>query len=162
MVFPAAMICAALTDLVTMKIPNRLSLALVAFCFLFAVLLGMTFDAMLMHGSASLAMLLVGMGFFSMGWIGGGDAKLFAATAAWTGWAQLLPYIFIATLIGGALTLLILFFRRVPLPPRLADMKWLARLHNAGEGVPYGVALALAGLLVFPSTVWVQLAASAT
>jgi prepilin peptidase CpaA len=29
---------------------------------------------------------------------------------------------------------------------------WLVRLHNPKEGVPYGIALAAAGLLVYPQT----------
>ena len=55
-------------------------------------------------------------------------------------------------LAGGALTLAILFARRLPLPPLLSSQAWIARLHNAKTGIPYGIALALGGLAVYPQT----------
>ncbi len=54
--------------------------------------------------------LLVTFGMFAMGWIGGGDAKLVSATAIWMGWALLLPYLLIASVFGGVLTMLLLMF----------------------------------------------------
>jgi prepilin peptidase CpaA len=100
--------------------------------------------------------LAVGFAFFSRGWIGGGDAKLAAATALWLGWGHLYEYLLYASLLGGALTLLILEFRKRSLPPMLADRAWVVRLHEPAGGVPYGIALAIAALLVYPSTVWMQ------
>jgi prepilin peptidase CpaA len=92
---------------------------------------------------------------FSFGWLGGGDAKLAAATAAWLGWTAILDYGLAAALFGGILTLILLCLRTVPLPAALARVAWLARLHNAGAGVPYGIALAAAGLMQFPnSSIW--------
>jgi prepilin peptidase CpaA len=80
------------------------------------------------------------------------DAKLFAATTLWLGHEVLLTYGVITALIGGALTLGLLFWRGVPLPATLTSQGWLVRLHSAKEGVPYGIALAAAGLLVYPQT----------
>jgi prepilin peptidase CpaA len=40
----------------------------------------------------------------------------------------------------------------MPLPGFLLRQEWLLRLHDRGEGVPYGLALAAAALLVFPDT----------
>jgi len=57
-----------------------------------------------------------------------------------------------SALIGGALTLALLFWRGVPLPEMLISQNWLVRLHDPKEGVPYGIALAAAGLLVYPQT----------
>jgi prepilin peptidase CpaA len=91
-----------------------------------------------------------------MGWIGGGDAKLAAATALWFGFDHLLPYLFYASLLGGALTLLLLSFRTLPLPQYLAAQQWVQRLHDKKSGVPYGIALAAAALLVYPDTLWMQ------
>ena len=51
-----------------------------------------------------------------MGWIGGGDAKLAAATALWFGFDFLLDYLVYASLFGGVLTLVLIQFRRLPLP----------------------------------------------
>jgi prepilin peptidase CpaA len=102
--------------------------------------------------------LVVCFAFFARGWIGGGDAKLAAATALWLGWAQLYEYLLYASLFGGALTLLLLEFRKRLLPPVLAKQPWLARLHEPNGGVPYGIALAAAALLVYPSTAWMKAA----
>jgi prepilin peptidase CpaA len=64
----------------------------------------------------------------------------------------MLPFVVYASLLGGALTLIILAARRWPLPERLRRMAWLDRLHDHTKGVPYGIALALGGLLVYPET----------
>jgi prepilin peptidase CpaA len=98
--------------------------------------------------------LVVAFGFFSQGWIGGGDAKLAAATALWFGFDHLLDYMIYASLFGGALTLVLLQFRKLPLPAVMARQKWILRLHEAGGGVPYGIALAAAALMVYPKTGW--------
>ncbi|MBX3490066.1 prepilin peptidase [Parvibaculum sp.] len=160
-VFPIAMIFGAIWDLTTMTIPNRLTIALVAAFVLLAPLAGLSLQQIGMHVAAGVAMLLVGMALFGFGWIGGGDAKFVAGAALWIGLTELLPYLLIASLIGGAFTLLLLSFRRLPLPEWLLRRAWIARLHDRTAGIPYGVALAVAGLIVFPRTVWIELAASA-
>jgi prepilin peptidase CpaA len=50
------------------------------------------------------------------------------------------------------LTLLILALRRYPLPAVLQRQRWLDRLHDPKVGVPYGITLAIAALLVYPET----------
>jgi prepilin peptidase CpaA len=92
--------------------------------------------------------------FFSCGWIGGGDAKLAAATALWLGFAHLADYLFYASLFGGLLTLLIIQFRALPLPQVFIGREWAERLHRKGGGVPYGIALAASALLVYPHSEW--------
>ena len=67
-----------------------------------------------------------------MGWIGGGDAKLAAATALWFGFDHLLDYLLYASLFGGALTLVLLQFRQWPLPSPLAAAL-AANACTAGE-----------------------------
>ena len=71
---------------------------------------------MLSHAGAAAAVLAVVFVFFACGWIGGGDAKLAAATVLWLGFAHLVDYLLYASLLGGALTVLIIQFRAVPLP----------------------------------------------
>lgn len=161
MIFPAVMIWAAGADMATMKIPNTVSVVLVVACVVLALVFGMAWSTLALQLSAGIVMLLIGMGLFARGLIGGGDAKLFAATAAWTGWAQLFPYLLIAALAGGVLALAILLYRRIELPEQLAAKPWLARLHDAQQGIPYGVALAIGGLAVFPQTIWMEFATNA-
>ena len=154
LLFHALMAFAASSDLLTMTISNRLSLALAGGFFLLALVTGMTLYAFGMHLAAATVVLVVAFIFFSQGWIGGGDAKLVAATALWFGFDHLLDYMIYASLFGGALTLAILQFRKLPLPAFLARQHGIMRLHETGGGVPYGIALAAAALIVYPKTGW--------
>ena len=154
LLFPALMAFAASSDLLTMTISNRLSLALAGGFFLLALITGMTLHSFGMHLAAAGVVLVIAFVFFSRGWIGGGDAKLAAATALWFGFDHLLDYMLYASLFGGALTLAILQFRKLPLPSVLARQAWILRLHETGGGVPYGIALAAAALAVYPKTGW--------
>src|SRR4029077_16783138 len=79
--FPALMAFAASSDLFTMTISNRLSLALTAGFFLLTLIVGMSLSAIGLHLAAGALVLVFAFGFFSQGWIGGGDAKLAAVTA---------------------------------------------------------------------------------
>jgi prepilin peptidase CpaA len=151
-IFPGAMAFAAATDLFTMTVPNRVAIVLVAGFFLVAPLVGLGWTEIGLHTGLALAALAVTFAFFSFGWIGGGDAKLFAATCLWLGPGAILSYAIYAALIGGALTLLLIFWRGLPLPLMLTSQGWLMRLHDSKTGIPYGIALAAAGLLVYPNT----------
>jgi prepilin peptidase CpaA len=151
-IFPAAMAFSAATDLFTMTVPNRIALLLVASFFVLAPLVGLGWTELGLHVALALVALVVSFVLFSFGWIGGGDAKLFAATCLWLGPQALLDYGVLAALLGGVLTLGLLFWRRFPLPATLTSQDWLVRLHSPREGVPYGIALAAAGLMVYPQT----------
>jgi prepilin peptidase CpaA len=156
LLFPALMAFAASSDLLTMTISNKVSLALSAGFLALAVAAGMSASDIAMHAAAGCTTLAVTFILFACGWIGGGDAKLAAATALWLGFDQLLPYLLVASIIGGALTLLIVQFRLLPLPSLLQGSAWAERLHRKDAGVPYGIALAAAALIVYPDTVWMK------
>jgi prepilin peptidase CpaA len=157
--FPAMMAFAASSDLFTMTIANRVSLILVGGFALLAVMSGMSGTDMLWHAGAAGAVLVVTFAFFAFGWIGGGDAKLTAATALWLGFGHLGDYIVYASLLGGALTIALIQFRAMPMPRMLLGRDWAERLHSRDGGVPYGIALAAAALLVSPHTEWMAAAA---
>jgi prepilin peptidase CpaA len=152
--FPAMMAFAASSDLLTMTIANRVSLILMAGFLLLAVLIGMSTADMLAHAGAAAAVLVVAFVCFTQGWIGGGDAKLAAATVLWFGLGHLADYLVYASLLGGALTLTLIQFRALPMPQLLVGQAWAERLHRPDSGVPYGIALAVAALLVYPQTEW--------
>lgn len=154
LLFPAMMAFAASSDLLTMTISNRVSLALVGGFLLLALMTGMGMAEVGWHLGAGALMLVVAFVFFSRGWIGGGDAKLAAATALWFGFDQLLPYVLYASLLGGVLTFAMLQFRKMPLPAPFVGQPWVERLHRMDAGVPYGIALAAAALLIYPQTNW--------
>ena len=154
--FPAMMAFAASSDLFTMTIANRVSLILVAGFVLLALLSGMGAADIGLHAGAGAAVLIVAFVLFSCGWIGGGDAKLAAATALWLGFGHLFEYLIYSSIFGGVLTLLLIQFRMLPLPHLLVGREWIERLHQHGGGVPYGIALAAAALIVYPHTEWMS------
>jgi prepilin peptidase CpaA len=154
--FPALMAFAAVSDLFTMTISNRVSLALATGFVALALLGGMGGYDILSHLGAGAAVLAVSFGCFAMGWIGGGDAKVAAAAALWFGFGHLLNYLLYASLFGGALTLLLLQFRQWPLPYWFCGQAWLLRLHAKESGIPYGVALAIGALMIYPETEWIK------
>jgi prepilin peptidase CpaA len=154
--FPALMAFAAVSDLLTMTISNRVSLALTAGFAVVALAGGMGLSDMLLHAGAGIAVLTVAFVCFAMGWVGGGDAKVAASVALWFGFAHLTNYLLYASLFGGALTLLLLQFRQWPLPYALGRQDWLLRLHDKEGGIPYGIALAVAALMIYPETEWVK------
>lgn len=153
--FPLLMAYAATSDLFTMTIPNRLAIILVATFPLMASMAGLDWTTMLMHLAAGVVVLVVTFSLFAFGWIGGGDAKLAAATAVWLGFGVLADYLLLSAVAGGALTLALLALRKLPLPGFALGWPWLLRLHDDRTGVPYGIALAGAALAVYPSSaIW--------
>jgi prepilin peptidase CpaA len=152
LLFPFGMALAATSDLLTMRISNKLVLLLVAGFFILGIATNLSMQQFALHAAAGLAVLVVGFTLFAFRWIGGGDAKLAAVTALWLGFELTLPYLVQAALLGGALTLMILAFRGVPLVPAIARVGWLERLHDRKSGVPYGIALAAAGLLTYSNS----------
>jgi prepilin peptidase CpaA len=154
--FPALMAFAAASDLFTMTISNRVSLALVAGFLALAIASGMAPSDILMHLAAGSVVLVGAFACFAFGWIGGGDAKVAASAALWFGFAHLLNYLIYASLFGGVLTLLLLQFRQWPLPYALAGQSWLLKLHAKESGIPYGIALAVGALMIYPETEWIR------
>ncbi len=154
--FPGLMVLAASMDFLTMRIPNRIPAALTLGYFVLAATARLPPQAVLYDVSCGLAILVMTFIMFSLRWIGGGDAKLAAATALWIGWGSILDYGVTASICGGVLTVGLLMARARPLPTIFAQHPGIARLHAREAGVPYGIALAVAGLIEYPHTaVWV-------
>lgn len=157
--FPVLMIAAALSDLIAMRIPNWLALAVAALFVPMAAMAGMPLADAGLHLLAALAVLAVAFALFALGWMGGGDAKLAAATALWFGFPLLLPYLIYAALLGGGVTLLVIIWRRIPMPAAATGIGWVGRLYDRKAGIPYGIALAVAGVMVYlQSPLYLQLA----
>ena len=159
-VFPLLMIYAAWSDLLTMKISNRVSLILIAAFFLLAPFAGLGWEDVVRHLVVAAIVFAVCFIMFAFGFIGGGDAKLASATALWFGTALTIQYVVIAGLLGGLMTLLIIKFRGTLLPDWLMAADWIRRLHDDKRGVPYGVALGASALYLYPSSVWLAAAAA--
>lgn len=151
--FPLLMAYAASSDLLTMTISNRISIVLVVGFIALAFAAGLTLQEIGWHLACGFLVLLITFAMFAFGWIGGGDAKLAAATSVWMGWGHVMDYGVVASLVGAALTLLLLQIRRWPLPARMSGVTWIERLHEPKGGIPYGIALAIAGLVLYPDSI---------
>ena len=157
-VFPFCMLFAAISDMLSMTIANRVPVLLLVVFAVVAPLTGMPWAAYGGHFAAGALVLTFTFGLFAMGGMGGGDAKLLAATAVWMGLnVHLVEYLVTATFIGGLLTLAILIYRKSPLATVTGGNAFLRHLADEKAGVPYGIALGLGGLLTYvesPLMVW--------
>ena len=157
-VFPFCMVYAAVSDVLSMKIGNIVPLLLVATFVLVAPLTGMSASIIGMHLLAGFAVLCVTFALFAFGGMGGGDAKLIAASVVWMGVGPaLITYLMTITLIGGQLTLAILMFRRSPWHHLAHHTRFLRNFASDVKGVPYGIALGAGGMVAFgqsPLVLW--------
>jgi prepilin peptidase CpaA len=152
--FSGSMIFAGLKDMTTMTISNRLVLLLVGAYLVLAPAAGISVEAITFSMLAAAAVLAITFVLFAFGWIGGGDAKLAAVAVLWLGSGLTLDYVLYASICGTFLTLALLQYRRMALPALLDGLEWPRRLHARDAGVPYGVALAMAALLLLPESHW--------
>lgn len=158
LILPLCLAFAALNDLFTMIIPNRISAILIGSFCIVAPLSGMDLHTFAMSLMAGVVVFLVCFALFAMNTMGGGDAKLLTASAMWFGFDHSLAvYMVAVALFGGILTIGILFIRShhqqimasgLPVPDSLLVAK----------KVPYGIAIAAAGLLTYPEAPIVQFA----
>lgn len=155
---PLILAAAAGWDLASFTIPNFLQAALIAGFVIFAAVTHMGASAIGLHLLAGGAGLAIGFALFAFGYIGGGDAKFYAALLLWLGLKDLMSYTLVATILGGVLTLALLGLRRLPLPQFFARQGWIMRLHDS-RAIPYGVALAAGAFVVLPGTEIFRLAA---
>jgi len=152
-IFPFALAFAGALDLLTMKIPNWLTVGLAAAFFVVAPFAGLSWHDFLTHLAAGSAMLIAGVVLFSLGWFGGGDAKLLAAAALWLGLEPMPTFLAYVTILGGVLAVAILAYRNTP-AGAFPLPEWALRLHVKGGGMPYGLAIAAGALAVYPTTAW--------
>ncbi len=152
-VFPFCMLHAAISDTLSMTIANRVPVLLLATFALVAPLTGMDWTSYGWHFAAGALVLAVTFGLFALGGMGGGDAKLLAATAVWMGLNfNLVSYLLTSAFIGGLLTVAILVYRKSPLAAYTGHSRFLRHFADESVGVPYGVALGLGGLITFPDS----------
>lgn len=148
--FLGCMIMAATYDLTSYTIPNYLSLILLAGFVSLGIFQELGLSVIGSHFSAGIALLAIGWTLFALGVVGGGDAKFMAASGIWIGWSEMLDYLLVFSVAGGVLALLLLLFRRLPLPEPIREVAWIAQLHGPGHGVPYGVALSIGAVATMP------------
>jgi prepilin peptidase CpaA len=153
LVFPALVIVGAVRDASSYTIPNWIPLALIAAFPAAALMLHLPWTLVGADLAVGVVALIAGMAMFAFRWIGGGDAKLFAAAALWLGVAGAPSYIIFTGIAGGVLAAGLLALRSAPLRPYVINgPRWFTRLAEPGENVPYGVAIAVGALAAFPAS----------
>ena len=85
-------------------------------------------------------------------WIGGGDAKLIAASCLWLGFTGSGVFLLQTGVCGGAFCLLLLTARKHLAPLLVAGPGWVTHLMQPKGDIPYGVAIAAGALLAFPAS----------
>jgi len=127
----------AVTDLRNRTIPNGLNLAIALLAPLWWWANGLTvYPDILMQIGVALAVFALFAGLFALGMMGGGDVKMLGALALWLPFEAMVLLLVLMALAGGAVTLATLVHHHA--------------LRRAGRPeIPYGVAIAIAGLWVF-------------
>ena len=148
-IFPALMAFAASYDCLSLRISNTLCLTIAGAFFPAAILIGLPAGEILAHLGCAGAMLSLGFALFAMGWVGGGDAKLFGAAALWFGWERIASFGIAVTIAGGLLALAVLLLRALSEHPLFPFGRMPARPE-----LPYAVALAAGALIVYPQSLW--------
>src|SRR5436190_16297701 len=91
--FPLLLVAAAVGDLLTSKVPNWLTAAMVVLFFPLAFATGLPMKNMLWQCAAAVVVLVASFGIFTARLWGGGDAKLLSAAALWFGWPTLAQFV---------------------------------------------------------------------
>lgn len=150
-IFPLCMAMAACSDLLTMTIPNRLSILLVGAFVAIAPFSGLSLVDFMIHLGAGVTVFAVCFALFAFNIMGGGDAKILTASAIWFGFNDsLMMYMLWVSVLGGFLSIFILTMRSqhdmilaygIPFPETMMHKK----------KVPYGIAIGAAAFMVYPS-----------
>ncbi len=149
-VFAALLIYAACSDVASLTIPNWVSIALTALFIPAAFAAGMELGTLALHLAFGFGVLVIGFFLFQANIFGGGDAKLLAATAVWTGSFAFVPFILATAVAGGVLAIALLAARQfVPLSE--TTPAFVNHLLKKQNGIPYGVAIMFGGLMAIPS-----------
>jgi prepilin peptidase CpaA len=140
-----AMLLVIVLDVSRYIIPNSLNAAILVLYVFAAFLLHLPWATALL---AALLMLVVGLGLFALGLMGGGDIKLLVVLTLWTGWSMATAdFLMLTAMAGGLLVIAVLILRAFA--GRLFPAgkgKTLPRILMRKQPVPYGVAIALAFL----------------
>lgn len=150
-IFAGTMLTAAQRDASTMTIPNWISVVVLLSFFMITPFVWQGWDVFGQHMIVGSSVFALGFIMFAMGWFGGGDAKLMAATAFWWTLPDLALYAVYTTLAGGILGLFILVGRKF-MPAQVMTSPWIHRMMRDETKMPYGLALAFGALATLPQS----------
>lgn len=151
--FSGLLVWAAISDLASWRIPNRIPLAVSAFYFIFVLVNPNNIDPLggIVTGAS---LLLIGFVFFATGTMGGGDVKLMAAIGLWAGPQNVIVFLIITGLVGGGVALVTLALaactrlRLMVANVQTAVLPSFVPAPSLRGKIPYGVAVAAGGLCV--------------
>ena len=158
---PVLLILAAASDALSFRIPNWLTILTALLFFPMALATGLPLHEFGSHLLAGAILFGVGFLFFQLNLFGGGDAKLMAAAGLWFGTSQTLPFLFMTAMAGGALACIIGMWSMTAAAWEIHasefDFAGLGKkLRALKPDVPYGLAFAIGGLIVFKDTWWMN------
>ncbi len=150
---PLVFAYAASSDLLSMRISNRLALTFLAAFPLFAYGAGMSWEDGAAHLGVGLLTFVVVYVLWMSKCIGGGDAKFAAVAAVWMGPEFTILFFALTSIYGAIMALAFIAMRSRFLPGFMVKMDWVMRLYTV-KRIPYGLALAAAGLQIYSMSDW--------
>lgn len=146
--FIGLLLASAWTDVQSLKIPNSFSAAILALYPVYAMTAPTPVDWLGGLAVGGIA-LIIGFLCFALRLFGGGDAKLLAVTALWAGPAMVFDFLMLTGVAGGFLAIFLYLRWRIVQAPSLRMVLVTQPEGNFGkQPMPYGVAIAAAGLYV--------------
>lgn len=149
MSYMACLLWSATHDVLSFKIPNKISIIISLLFLPTAFMVGMSLNDIGVHLLTGFCLLAVGMVLFGFKVLGGGDVKLIAASGLWLGLNGLLPFLIYMSFAGGVLAIIILLARQTLFLEAIKKPQWLENLLDKKKGVPYGVAIAAGAIAAF-------------
>jgi prepilin peptidase CpaA len=152
LIFVCSVLYAMISDYSRLRIPNTVSIVLVAAFAVFVAIGGVAnvWPHLLLAGAVLVTLFV----FFALGWIGAGDVKLLSALMLWAGPANGVPFVVLFAILGGIFAAGLLALRwALPYYPILAELPVMSKFSRwARNGLcPYGLPIGMAALLVAPS-----------
>lgn len=140
--FAVALAVAAVSDVISRRIPNWTVLLLIA-TYGVALALGVAPSKWLSGLGAAAIVFAITYLLYHFNVFGAGDAKLFSAAALFAGLSHLATFVILTLVAGGLIAVGYLVLR-----PRRAFRAMTTRGRASGEksGIPYGVAIAIGGV----------------
>ena len=132
----ALLVVAAVIDMRTFTISNRLNLTVALLAPLYWLSIALTpWPGVAIQLAAGATVFAILAGAFYAGMMGGGDVKLAAALALWFSPTSTIKFLVLMSLAGGVLTLVVLAWHR-------------AKRREGRPEIPYGVAIAFGVLAI--------------
>ena len=157
LIFPVCMLVAMYTDFSRFEIPNLLCLVLAISFLPIAIFAELSLLHILGRYGVGMVLFMIGMVLFHFNYFGGGDGKLIAAVGIWTGHYLLPAFLLYMGVFGGVLALIIVLLRKSSLPDKVSDGSIFKPILSRDNGIPYGIAIGIAGLIIYPFLPFIRL-----